>query len=321
MRAPRWRGVKTVAAGIVLAAVGTGSADVGDAEALARAHGWGYLIDKLVADGIARDRVSATFADPRMPAFDGLSFSLEPREPKARYRRFLGPASIAELRRCRARHATTFETTERTHGVPASVVAAILHVESGCGRNTGSSPITYRLARLAMAAEPANLAANLARHLAGDAAPESVVAERVRARARYLEDTFYPEVVAVFAMAERSGLDPLAVRGSPSGAFGYPQFLPSSYLRFGVDADRDGEVSLYEMPDAAASCARYLREHGWRSGLSYADRRAVVWEYNRSDAYIDTVLTLARRLEEPPPPVAKKPARRSKRVAGASRRS
>ncbi len=320
MRAARRRGVTAVAVGIMFATVGAGSAGAGDAEALARARGWGYLIDKLVADGMARERVSATFGDPRMPAFDGLSFSLEPRESKARYRRFLGPASLAELRRCRERHASTFEATERAHGVPASIVAAIIHVESGCGRNTGSSPVTYRLARLAMAAEPANLAANLARHLAADAAPDSVVAERVRARARYLEDTFYPEVVAIFTMAERSEVDPLAVRGSPSGAFGYPQFLPSSYLRFGVDADQDGEVSLYDMPDAAASCARYLREHGWRSGMSYADRRAVVWEYNRSDAYIDTVLTLARRLEEPPP-AAKKPARRSKRVAGASRRS
>ena len=296
-----------------------GSANALDAETVARGRGWGHLIDKLIADGLPRDRVSAAFADARMPPFDGLAFSLEPREPKSRYRRFLGPASIGELRRCRERHSTTFEAAERAQGVPASVVAAIIHVESGCGRNTGSSPIAHRLARLAMAAEPANLEANLARHLGSTPGPEVVTAQRVRARARYLEDTFYPEVVAVFRMAERMAVDPLEVRGSTSGAFGYPQFLPSSYLRFGVDADKNGEVRLDDMDDAAASCARYLREHGWRLGLSYADRRAVVWQYNRSDAYIDTVLTLARRLEEPPPPPVRKQARRGKRPSGSSR--
>jgi membrane-bound lytic murein transglycosylase B len=268
---------------------------------LADDRGWGYLIDKLITDGVDRQQVVRTFEDRRVPPFDGLDFSLQrPREPRSLYRHFLRASSVAAARRCHARHADAFETTERSSNVPASVLAAILFVESGCGQNTGSSLILYRLARLAMANAPDNLDRNRARYTASDGQLDPVTGARLQERARYLEDTFYPEVRATFAIASRMGVDPLDIRGSPSGAFGYPQFLPTSYLEYGADGDGDGEVSLYNTADAAASTARYLVQHGWHSGLSAAQRRAVIWEYNRSAAYVDTVMTLAARIDGAP---------------------
>jgi membrane-bound lytic murein transglycosylase B len=260
-------------------------------------RGWEYLVDRLTADGLPRERVVAVFSDPRMAAFDGLSFGLDTREPHSLYRGFRRASSIAAARRCRAEHAGVFERAERTHGVPASVVAAILYVETGCGRNTGSSPVLYRLARLAMANEPANRQANLIRLTGSWADP--ALERRVEARARYLEDTFYPEVRATFEVADRLGMHPLALRGSPSGAIGFPQFLPSSYLRFGDDADGNGHVNLFEVADAAASCAKYLAGNGWHPGLSVKAQREVIWRYNHSSAYIDTVLMLASAIDRP----------------------
>jgi len=70
-------------------------------------------------------------------------------------------------------------------------------------------------------------------------------------------------------MAERSKIDILAMRGSGAGAFGYPQFLPTSYLRYGADGNGDGRIRLDDMDDAAASCARFLAQNGWRPGLSW----------------------------------------------------
>ena len=265
-------------------------------ETIARARGWGYLLDRLVADGVAPEHASRVFADRRVPAFTGLSFSLNPAESGALYRGLLRGSSIADAQRCRARHASAFEDAERRFGVPASVVAAIIHVESHCGRNTGSALVFYRVARLAMANEPENRAENLARHLLVEGERGGATAARVRERARYLEDTFYPEVRAMFDMERRAGIDPLAIRGSRSGAFGYPQFLPSSYMRHGVDGDGDGRVTLYDIRDAAASCANYLARHGWHPGATQAERRSAIWGYNRSTAYIDAVLTIARRL-------------------------
>jgi membrane-bound lytic murein transglycosylase B len=269
-----------------------------DAGAIAERHGWRYLIDKLAADGIPRAHAAAAFADPRVPAFDGLSFQLDPRESRARYRLLQSPASIRAARQCRARYADAFAAAEKREGVPASVVAAIVHVESSCGRSTGREAVLHRLARLAMANEPANLADNIRRH-AGDP-PDPAIAERVRERGAYLERTFYPEVRGLFTMAEQMKIDPLDMQGSGAGAFGFPQFLPTSYLRYGTDGNGDGRISLYDMDDAAASCARFLAQNGWRPGITPAEQRRVLWQYNRSDAYIDTILDLHREMDGPP---------------------
>ena len=273
--------------------------------------GWNYLIEKLVADGVQRERVVAAFSDPRVAPFVGLDFSPEsPRESRALYRRFLRPATLAAAHRCRVRYAEAFEAAERAHGVSADIVAAIIFIESGCGYNTGSKLVLYRLARLAMANEPENLQRNLDRYTDGVGRIDPDTASQIRARARYLEDTFYPEVRALFAVADRMGVDPLAIRGSVSGAFGAPQFLPTSYLAYGVDGNGDGRVSLYDTEDAAASCASYFAGHGWRPGLSTKERRAVVWQYNHSSAYVDTVLALAARINAAPVTYARQTAKR-----------
>jgi membrane-bound lytic murein transglycosylase B len=286
-RAPR-RAV-TAAIALLLALLGASGARAGDP-----GRSWKYLTDRLVADGVDRRRVERVFGDPRFGTFRGLSFSLNPVESRSRYRAVRTPARIARARRCRARYADAFERAERTYGVPASVLAALLHVETQCGEYTGQSRILLGLARLAMANEPANLARNLNRHTHGLAGNLRRQAEdKTRERGRYLEDTFYPEVLGAFRLAERLGLDPLEIRGSGSGAFGLPQFLPTSYLRFAVDANGNGRMSLFEPDDAIASCANYLVGYGWRRGLSRSEQRSVIWGYNHSDAYVDTVLMLS----------------------------
>lgn len=261
------------------------------------AGSWAYLIEKLISDGVDRDQVTAAFADRRVPPFDGLGFSLAPRESPSIYRTLRTPSAAKGARRCIARHEEAFRRAEKRFGVSASVVGAILHVESRCGGFTGNHVVLHRLARLAMANEPANLSVNIVRHTRGMGAMEAAGVEaRVRARARELENIFYPEVLATFRLAERLGIDPLAIRGSPSGAFGLPQFLPSSYLRFAVDGNDDGQVSLYDPADAIASAANYLAAHGWHPRIGREQQREVIWAYNRSTAYIDAVLYLADRL-------------------------
>jgi peptidoglycan lytic transglycosylase B len=259
--------------------------------------GWGYLMQKLIADGVERSYVERVFHDRRMQRFGQLSFNLDPAESKGLYRPLLGPRSVRDARRCRYRYDPWFRKAENRLGVPASVVGAILHVETRCGGYTGNFVVLHRLARLAMANEPGNVRFNIAEHSKGRSRAEIPEVERkVRERARYLEDMFYPEVLATFEIGRRLRIDPLGIRGSKSGAFGYPQFLPSSYLRFAIDGDGDGQVSLYEPADAIASAANFLASHGWSPGISRDEQRRVLWAYNRSDAYIDTVLSLADQI-------------------------
>jgi membrane-bound lytic murein transglycosylase B len=70
-----------------------------------------------------------------------------------------------------------------------------------------------------------------------------------------------------------------------------------NFVAFGTDGDNNGRVRLYEPADAAASCARFLASYGWKPGISREKRRQIIWHYNRSDAYIDTVLGLADRID------------------------
>ena len=264
-----------------------------------RADSWAYLVDKLADDGVPRAWAERVFSDPRMPRFDKLEFSLTPREPTSMYRGLLSRRSVSAAYECFARNLGALGRAEREIGVPGNVVAAILHVESRCGRNTGNESVLWRLARLAMSAEPSNLRLNVARHsLLQSPSASADILRATRERARYLESTFYPEVRATFEIAERLHIDPLSIRGSTAGAFGMPQFLPTSYLRFGTDGNSDGQVSLYDPADAVASCARYLQAHGWAAGIEREDRRRVIWAYNHSTPYIDTVLALARQLPE-----------------------
>src|SRR5262249_30530405 len=91
------------------------------ASAAADGHrGWGWLVEKLAADGLDRGRVEGAFDGPRMDAFDGLDFSLSAREPRGLYRGFLRPPGIAAARRCREEHGPELDRAAVAEGVPAS---------------------------------------------------------------------------------------------------------------------------------------------------------------------------------------------------------
>ena len=76
---------------------------------------------------------------------------------------------------------------------------------------------------------------------------------------------------------------------SSAGAVGWMQFLPSSWKRYGVDANNDGRKDPYNPVDAIFSAARYLRAAGAAS-----DIRSAIFAYNHADWYVDSVLLRAR---------------------------
>lgn len=65
------------------------------------------------------------------------------------------------------------------------------------------------------------------------------------------------------------GLDEF--KGEWAGATGQPQFLPSSWMRYAVDYDRDGRKDIWQTKaDVFASIANYLKQKGWKSGEPWA---------------------------------------------------
>src|SRR3546814_15024017 len=69
---------------------------------------------------------------------------------------------------------------------------------------------------------------------------------------------FEPELIAALKMLD-NGVPRARLVGSWAGATGYPQFLPSVYLRVARDGNGDGKIDIWTSEaDALASIANYL---------------------------------------------------------------
>jgi murein DD-endopeptidase MepM/ murein hydrolase activator NlpD len=75
---------------------------------------------------------------------------------------------------------------------------------------------------------------------------------------------------------------------SSAGAIGWMQFMPSTWLRWGTDANGDGVADPWNPDDAIFSAARYLAAAGGGGDLYRA-----VYAYNHADWYVQEVLDLA----------------------------
>ncbi|HEX5310008.1 MAG TPA: lytic murein transglycosylase [Solirubrobacteraceae bacterium] len=76
---------------------------------------------------------------------------------------------------------------------------------------------------------------------------------------------------------------------STAGAVGWMQFMPETWLQYGVDALGSGYADPYNPVDAIFAAARYLHAAGASSNL-----RGAILAYNHSEAYAESVLLRAR---------------------------
>jgi membrane-bound lytic murein transglycosylase B len=121
-------------------------------------------------------------------------------------------------------------------GVAPEYLAAILGVETFYGRLTGNYRVLDALVTLSF---------------------------DYPARAKF----FREELEQYLLLTRDAHLDPLTTKGSYAGAMGAPQFMPSNYRRYAVDADADGHIDLWSnWADVCASVGNYLKEHGWNAG-------------------------------------------------------
>ena len=105
----------------------------------------------------------------------------------------------------------------------------------------------------------------------------------------------WPVLAAINEVETDFGTD-LSV--STAGAVGWMQFMPETWLQYGVDALGAGYADPYNPVDAIFAAARYLHAAG-----ASTDLRAAILAYNHSEAYVESVLLRARLFASYPPSV------------------
>jgi hypothetical protein len=105
----------------------------------------------------------------------------------------------------------------------------------------------------------------------------------------------WPVLAAINEVETDFGTD-LSV--STAGAVGWMQFMPETWLQYGVDAVNAGYADPYNPVDAIFAAARYLHAAGASNNL-----RAAILAYNHSEAYVESVLLRARLFASYPPSV------------------
>ena len=158
--------------------------------------------------------------------------------------RFIDPVRIRAGVRFWQAHRATLERAEMEYGVPAEIIVGIIGVETIYGQQTGSFPVIDALATLAFDFP------------------------KVHPRATERSAFFKGELEQLLSLSHRTGNDPHQWRGSYAGAMGMPQFMPSSWVRYAVDYDGDGQVDLSgSADDVIGSVANYFKAFGWQPGM------------------------------------------------------
>ena len=168
------------------------------------------------------------------------------------------------------RYAPLLSSIEAKYGVPRQILVAIWGLETDFGKgDMGKLPVFRVLATMAHDCRRTEL--------------------------------FQGELLAALKIVQRGDLPLREMIGAYAGEIGQTQFLPSSYIKYGVDFDGDGRVDLrHSVPDVLASTANLLKTNGWQAGAPFTQGtpnfEVAMREWNHSEVYRKTIVLMAQRL-------------------------
>jgi len=169
-------------------------------------------------------------------------------------------ARVAKGRALMQEKAGLLAQIERTYGVPSRYLVAFWALESDYGGNPGDFPVVGALATLAWDGR----------------------------RGPY----FREEMFDALKILDRGDIDLARMKGSWAGAMGQTQFMPSTFLKYAVDQDRDGRIDIWNsVPDALGSTANYLKNLGWDGARGWGQQVLLPSGFDASLASLDTDAT------------------------------
>ena len=181
--------------------------------------------------------------------------------------RVLPPSRLQAARENYAREQSLLKRIDARYGVDPLVIIGIWGIESGFGANKGSYRLVEALSTLAWDGR----------------------------RSAY----FRKELLNALQILNAGDVPPVRLTGGWAGAMGQPQFMPSSYLSYAVDADGDGKRDIWDSkPDVFGSMANYLARHGWKRGEPWGQPIQVSAGFDASQAGRDDRRSLGAWMSE-----------------------
>ncbi|WP_135506351.1 lytic murein transglycosylase [Roseovarius aestuariivivens] len=174
---------------------------------------------------------------------------------------------VAQGRQRKAQNAAFYAALERQYGVPAGVLIAIHGMETGFGRFMGNSQVVSAIVTLTYDCRRS--------------------------------DFFRPHAIGALRLVDRGSIS-ASTRGAKHGELGHTQFLPGNALQYGVDGNGDGRVDFYNITDAMASTANFLRQKGWRPGQGYQPGQPnfpAIQAWNAAGVYQKAIAIMAARID------------------------
>ncbi|SFT43710.1 lytic murein transglycosylase [Sedimentitalea nanhaiensis] len=174
---------------------------------------------------------------------------------------------VAQGRKRKARNPGFYATLERQYGVPAGVLISIHGMETAFGGFMGDSQVVSAITTLAYDCRRSEF--------------------------------FIPHAIGALKLVDQGTLT-TATLGAKHGELGHTQFLPGNALTYGVDATGDGKVDFYNVTDALASTANFLRQKGWKPGQGYQEGQpnfAVIQQWNAASVYQKAIAIMAARID------------------------
>jgi lytic murein transglycosylase len=222
-----------------------------------------------ISQGVISQALSGVTQDPAVLNFDRRQRGTFHKTFEQYVSTRVGAGRINMGRQMLQRHAALLSSIEAKFGVPRQIVVAIWGLESDFGKgDLGKLPVIRTLATMAHDCRRTEL--------------------------------FQGELLAALKIVQRGDLPLRDLIGAFAGEIGQTQFLPSSYIKYGVDFDGNGHVDLrHSVPDVLASTANLLHTSGFKMGAPYDEGTAnfeAMREWNRATIYRKTIGYFADQL-------------------------
>lgn len=174
---------------------------------------------------------------------------------------------VAQGKKRKARNAEFFAALERKYGVPAGILIAIHGMETAFGSYMGDSQVVSSIVTLTYDCRRS--------------------------------DFFEPHALGALKLVDQGAIT-MATKGAKHGELGHTQFLPGNALAYGQDWNGDGRVDFYDMGDALASTAYFLRKKGWKPGRGYQQGEPnykVLKQWNAATVYQQSLAIMGRQID------------------------